>query len=186
MASFNLSAIQLGEPLAGTKGAKSVPITSDGKAVVWLPGAHQVAFEPSAFSGEDVSRVNLVLRASPGVVEALTALDAYLVGLLALDSVKVFGKPLTEDEVRARFCSSLKTSEKYAPTFKAKINLSGRGQVKLWDADRQARPAPSCWTACTVRPRIVLKSCWASAKECGALFEATDLLVDEAPQSCPF
>ena len=186
MASFDLSALQLGEALAGSKGAKTVPIAANGKPLIWLPGAHEVAFTPSAFSGEDVSRVNLVLRASGDVVRTLMELDEYICALAAVESTKVFGKSLTLEEVKARFCSSLKTSEKYPTTFKCKINLAGRGQVKLWDSDRQARKEPGCWTACTAAPRIVVKGLWVSAKEFGVLYEATDLLLDEAPQSCPF
>ena len=130
-ATFDLKALALGDPVTSGKGGKSVPVTYGGAPIVWTPEAQQVLYEPSSFSGEDVSRVNLVLTASVAAIEQLAALDEMIVQLAAYNSVKIFGKEPTVEEVRLRYNPCLKKSEKgYAPTWKAKINLSGRSAVR--------------------------------------------------------
>ena len=187
MTAFDLAALQLGNPIISGKGAKSIPVTySTVKPVVWLPDAQVVAFEPSNFSDPDASRVNLVMRASPQAIEALTALDEYIVGLCALHSLQIFGKVLSEDEVRARYNPCLKRSEKYADTFKCKINLAGRGQVRLWDAEKQSCGAPVSWVGASVTPKIAFRSLWVMSKEFGCLLDASDVMLDVAACECPF
>ena len=87
-----------------------------------------------------------------------------------------------------RYNPSLKRSEKYEPTYKMKINLSGKGEIKCWDEDKKPRPQPENWLACSVAPKVVLTSLWimGSGKEFGCLFSCTDCLVHETPQECPF
>jgi hypothetical protein len=186
MSSFDLQALSLGEPVISGKGGKSVPASYDGKSVHWFPGPQTVAFEPSAYSGEDVSRVNLVMRASPGAVQALTELDEHLIGLAAANSAKIFGKALDEQEVRLRYNAGLKRSEKYPATWKAKVNLSGRNQLRLWDEHKQPRSQPATWVGCCVRPRVWFRGLWVMSKEFGPLFEVSDLQLDEASVECPF
>ena len=110
-ATFDLSQLALSDPVVSGKGAKSVPLSYGGKPVVWTPDAQEVAFEPSSFSGEEASRVNLVMRASPAALEALVALDEFVIGLASLDSVKLFGKPLTIEELRQLYTPSVKRNE---------------------------------------------------------------------------
>ena len=187
MATIDLQSLQLGDVSTSAKGARSIPLTSDGKAVLWTPPTlSEVAFEPTSFSGEEVSRVSLVLRATDAIVETLTALDAYVIGLLALHSIRVFGKPMTEDEVRGRWSPSLKTNPKYPTTWKMKINLQGRGEVKLWNKDKTRREPPVSWLECRAQPKVTVRGLWMMSKELGLLMEASDILLDEAPQECPF
>ena len=184
---FDVDALTLGEPVTSGKGGKSVPISYDGKPVVWTPDAQPVQYEPSSFTGEDVSRVNLVMRASSSALEQLTALDEAIISLAAHNSLKIFGKQLLEDEVRLRYNPLVKRSEKgYAPTWKTKVNLSGRSAVVCWDADRKVREQPEEWIACSVQPRVTLRALWVMSKEFGAMFECSDVLIDEAAKECPF
>ena len=185
--SFDLPAITLGEVVVSTKGGKSVPILSDGQPLVWTPELQQVAYEPTAFNGEEVSRVNLVMRVTPGAKEDLAALDVRLLNLAVQNSQKIFGKQLSEAEVMARWSPLVKVSEKgYAPTFKCKINLSGKNAVRCWTEDKELRPMPLEWVQCSVQPRILVKGLWVMSKEIGVLLEASDVLVQEAERSCPF
>ena len=156
-ATFDLSALALSDPVVSGKGAKSVPVTYAGRPVVWSPDAQEVIFEPTSFSGEEVSRVSLVMRASAAAQEQLAALDEFILGLVVLESVKIFGKPVLLDEARSRYVPCLKLSEKgYEPTWKAKINISGKQPVRVWDAHRKARDQPNVWAKSTVFPRVTL------------------------------
>ena len=186
-ATFDLKALTVGDLVTSGKGGKSALLSYNGAPVVWTPEPQAVQFEPTSFSGEDVSRVNLVLRASPEALQQLEALDERICSLVAENSQKLFGKALSEQEVRARYTPCIKRSEKgHAPTFKVKINLSGRGAVRCWDLEKKPREQPESWVTCTVQPRITLKSIWLMSKDWGCLLECSDLMVDEAVQDCPF
>ena len=184
--SFDHKALQFGEPVTSGKGAKSVGVTSNGKPIVWQPDAQEIAFEPGSFSGEEVSRVNLVMRASALALQELYALDEYIVELASLESTKLFGKSITKEEVRLRYSPCLKVSEKYPSTFKAKMNMSGRSEVRIWNEEKQPRKEPVSWVNCTVVPKLTFKGLWLMSKEFGCLFEATDLMLTEASVECPF
>ena len=183
MAAFDLQAITLGDVSISGKGAKSAPLSLNGGPFNWQPDAAQVVYEPTSFSGEEVARVNLVMRANAEVERQLTMLDEYVIGLATLESVKLFGKPMSEEEVKLRYNPLLKKSDKgYPPTFKAKVNLA---KLRCWDMSKQRREAPEAWTQCAVTPKILIKSLWFLSKEFGVLCEISDLLVDEASQECP-
>ena len=188
MPAFELGFLTLGELFTSGKGAKSLPVTYSGNhPIQWTPEPQQVAFEPSAFGGEDVARVNLVMTATSETSDILCELDERMVTLVTENSGRIFGKTLTRVEVEQRFTSSVKFSEKgYASTFKCKINLSGRGAIQCWDADRNKREPPTSWVQCRVQPKITLKNIWIMAKQWGILYEAVNILVGEASEECPF
>ena len=109
---FDIQALTMGDVVVSGKGAKTVSILAGGNPIVWQPEAQAVCYEPTSFNGEDVSRVNLVLRASPAAVDALATLDAAIIRLVTTHSVRLFGKQLTDTEVHTKYNRSLKESEK--------------------------------------------------------------------------
>ena len=44
---FDLSAIIVGAPVISAKGAKTVPLSSNGNPIIWLPDTQIVAHQPS-------------------------------------------------------------------------------------------------------------------------------------------
>ncbi len=185
---LEIASLALGELVTSKKGTKSVPLTSAGQPLAWLPEAQHVLFEPKSFNGE--SRVNLVMKASPSVVETLDAFDEQVVQLCFAESQRLFGRSLSLEEVRMRYNPCLKQSDKgYEPTFKAKIGLEGSGAVKCWNADATPRKIPPSWTGCAVRPRIVFRCLWFMPTAFGCLLECSDALISEGFENkprCPF
>jgi hypothetical protein len=183
--SFNLNGLTLSTPVSGVQGAKLVPLSYQGKPVLWQPDTQTVAFEPSAFQNEASLRVNMVMRASQQATDALTELDEFIMQYCAENSEAIFGKVLPIEDVRLRYNRCLKQSDKgYEPTFKAKIMLSGKGKLKCWDDERKPCNVPDAWIGCVVQPRIVLKCLWVMPKEFGCLLECTDVLIHEACEPC--
>jgi len=76
---FDLSGITVGAPVVSAKGVKTVPLSYNGNPITWLPDTQIVAYQPSAFQNEEATRVNLVMRASPSAIEALSSLDDYMI-----------------------------------------------------------------------------------------------------------
>ena len=141
---LNVSNLSLGDLTTSKKGTKSAPLSCACKPVVWIPDAQNVAFEPKSFNNDD--RMNLVMKASPAAIETLDALDEQILQQCFVESQRIFGKNLTLDEVRLRYNPCLKLSDKgYAPTFKAKITMTGTGAIKCWNADKTMRKLPSSW-----------------------------------------
>jgi hypothetical protein len=110
-----------------------------------------------------------------------------MIGLCVANSAKLFGKVLTETEVRGRYSPIVKRSDKgYPPTFKVKINISGKNQIKCWGLDKEPRPQPEAWVRCKVQPKITARSLWIMSKDFGVLLEATDVRINETSDECPF
>jgi len=188
MATLDFDRLTIGDLATSGKGAKSAPFFYGKDAVVWQPEeVMTVAYEPGVFSGEDVSRVNLCLRPPQDVQDQLVELDEWVVRAVAASSERLFGRPQTEDQVRARYAGSLKVSDKgYPPVLKTKMNKDGKGAVRIW-AEKKARTAPEVWSGCTVSVRLVLKSLYFMGANFGLTFEATDISIEGEPVSeCPF
>ena len=184
---LNVSNLSLGDLVTSKKGIKSVPLTCANKPAVWIPDAQNVAFEPKSFNNDE--RMNLVMQASPAAIETLNALDEHIVQQCFADCQRIFGKSLSLDEVRLRYNPCLKLSDKgYAPTFKAKITMTGTGAIKCWNADKTMRKLPTSWVGCVVGPRILLRCIWVMPTAFGCLFECADTLLAEGETeiSCPF
>jgi hypothetical protein len=184
MATIDFAALSIADTVTSGKG-KSAQISYNGAPVYWKPGDLQVAFEPGAFNGEPASRVNMVFRATP-VQDTLTSLDMFIVNYVHLAAARILGKEATKDEVKSRYVPCLKTSDKYEPTFKCKVNLEEPYKVKLWGDDRKPRESPASWQGLMVAPKLRLKGLWIMGRDFGALWEATDLMFEDQAPECPF
>ena len=188
MATIDFDRLTIGDLATSGKGAKSAPFLYGKDAVVWQPPCTMsVAYEPGVFSGEDVSRVNLCLRPDENVQGHLVELDEWVVRAVAASSERLFGRPQTEDQVRARYAGSLKVSDKgYPPVLKCKMNKDGKGAVRIW-RDKKPGVFPEVWSGCSVDCRIILKSIYFMGANFGLTFEVTDVSIEAEPISeCPF
>ena len=156
---------------------------SDGKPSVWQPREPlQPAFEASAFGDETATRVNLVFTPTSEVCAQIERFDLWCKSELVKESGRLFGQTLSADEVERRYQSPLRRSDKNGIlSFRVKMNKEGRSAVRCWDTFRQSRVQPTSWVACSVIPRLALRSLWVMNKEVGPIFELIDALIDEAP-----
>ena len=187
MATLDFDRLQLGDVSTTGKG-KNVPFLYGKTPVVWIPESSlTVAYEPGVFSGEEVSRVNICFRLQSDVEDELVQLDEWVVKQATSHSERLFGKALSEEQVRAKYQPALKTSDKgYPPVLRAKMNISGKGVVKIWQ-DKKAREPPNPWSGCAVNGRLLLKSLYLMGGNFGCTFEVSDLeIVEEPASSCPF
>ena len=184
MATIDWVALSIADTVTSGKG-KSAQFSYAGQPVYWKPGALEVAFEPGTFSGEPASRVNMQFKAST-VQETLRALDAWIVFYVQANAERILGKAATKEEVQNRYQPCLKTSDKYEPTFKCKVNMQEPYKVKMWGDDRKPREAPASWKGLLVAPKLRLKGLWIMGKDFGVLWEATDLMFEDQAPECPF
>ena len=108
------SAIQLGDLTINAKGGKYVPLRRNGGPPVWQSAEWQkIIWHPAAFNDPSAKRVGLCLEPDEASRAQLQEIEQHLVRALtalSLSEPKVFGKFLTETDVKDRFQSCLKTS----------------------------------------------------------------------------
>ena len=188
-AEIDVTALVLQDVITTSRGAKQILLTrSDGKPSIWQSKeAMQPAFEASAFGDDTATRVNLVFTPTNEVCAQVQRFDLWCKSELVKESQRLFGQALSADEIERRYQSPLRRSDKNGIlSFRVKMNREGRCAVRCWDTFRQARAQPASWIACSVIPRLALRSLWVMNKEVGPIFEITDALLDEAPMECPF
>ena len=180
------SALKLGELTLIGKGAKITPLTSKGDTLKWTLGPSQILFQPKAYNDPTASRVSVCFRSTGEIEEYVHELEAWILKEVSSNPQMYLGQTCSEAQVRERFTSALKTSEKGYTHLRAKMNLAGKGQVKCWDEDKKPRPPPEDWTTCEVRPCLHIKGLWVMSKDFGLLIEMPDAMVSESSQLCPF
>ena len=185
---FDLSALTLGDVSVTGKGAKACPFFSHNQAAAATLDPMPVCYEPSAYGDAEATRVNIVFRPSQAILEAMEALDEWIIQAATKDSLKFFGKAKTEDQIRESYQPLVKTSDKYPAQIKAKLNISGPATVRCWDAEKKPREQPEAWRGATVKPRLWLRSLYfMGAGVFGATMECTDVQIcEEAGGECPF
>ena len=183
MAPFQTSSLTLGNIVASGK-AKTVPLTGD---CVWTPSdLTKVLWQPKGFNGEDTNRVAISFTSGPEAEQELLLLEQWILDVVGKEPKRFLGQELTPAQVKERFVSAVKVSEKGYKTIRAKMNFSGRQGVKCWDETKRPRELPEDWTMCTVAPRFQAKGLWVANKDFGLILEMTDAMVTEGSAECPF
>ena len=170
------------------KGARQLPgLYRNGDPVAWhVEQFMEVPFEPSAFGDPDASRVTLCVTPSDALITQISDLDTWVIETL-IATPSLLGVVLTPDQIRERYASCLKTSDKGYLTLRCKINKSGRYAMQCYDMAKEKRSQPDTWRGSSIRPRIVWKGLWVMGKDFGSLLEVTHGLVQEGcGEECPF
>ena len=177
------SGLTLGDVSLSGKGAKSVPILP---ATMWSPGELRVLWQPSGFNDPSANRVAVSFTSTPEVEADIQQLESWVLETLATNPQKYFGQELTLTQLKERFVSAIKTSDKGYKSLRAKMNLTGRGAAQCWTASKAKREPPEDWTACSVKPRLQIKGLWIMSREFGLLLEMSDAMIEEFSVACPF
>jgi hypothetical protein len=183
MPAFETSALSFGDLCSSGKGAKTVPLLGPN---TYSPGELRVLWEPKSFDGTDQNRVSISFSPTSDVEADVLDLEKWVIARLSVDSRKYFGQELTEAQVRDRFVSALKTSEKGFRSLRAKMNFTGRNGVQCWDQNKQKRELPDDWLCSSVTPIFRVKGLWIMSREMGLLFEMEHAQIGEAKAECPF
>ena len=190
MTSANIAVANLAfAPLFTTaKGAKQLPVLyTNGDPVSWQPEQFmEVPFEPSAFGDPEASRVTLCFTPSEALSAQISEVDAWCIETI-ISTPGLLGVVLTPEQVKERYASSLKTSEKGYQTLRTKMNKSGRYALQCYDTEKEKRSQPDTWRGCSIRPRLVFKGLWVMGKDFGSIIECTHCIVQQgAGDDCPF
>ena len=183
----SVNKLAFGKLVATSKGAKQIPITNEDGPLTWQPSDFlEIPFEPSNFSDKESSRVNICFAPTEEISNSLNLFESWLVKSLAKQSKELLGQEQTESQIRERFQSSLKTSEKGWTSFRCKMNTTGRNCVQCWTPSKVQRSPPDCWRDCKVIPKLHFKSLYVMNKDLGLIIDVTHCMVEELDKQCPF
>ena len=105
-------------------------LTSDGKILKWRPSVLQILFQPMAYNDPAASRVSVCFKSTSEIEEYIKELEAWILNEVLSNPQMYLGQACSEAQVRERFTSALKTSEKGHKRLRAKMNIAGESQVK--------------------------------------------------------
>ena len=129
---------------------------------------HSIPFEPSAYNNELAHRVSFSVTASAGICDQLSALDEWCIETLSENPVTLLGVQLTPEQIKDRYVSCLKVSEKGYKTIRSKINLSGKYALQCYTEEKEKRDFPQEWRGCQVQSTLVFRGIWVMGKEMGS------------------
>jgi hypothetical protein len=182
-----LNKLTLGPLLTTSKGAKQIQISNDGSPLIWTPTEYlEVPFEPSNFSDKESSRLSICFAPTPEIENFQRIFESWCVKALAIKSKEFLGTELTQEQIKEKFSTSLKTSEKGYQSFRAKLNIAGKNIVQCWNQEKTKCLLPSCWKDCKVLPQLHFKSLYIMNKEIGCVIDVKACLLEEVEAECPF
>ena len=182
-------AVELGDLSFNKQGGKFFPLRGTGvRAPEWSSAEWlKILWHPSGFKDPDARRVSLSLEADEGIKTLFRGVEEHLVRSLAALSIKdsrLFGKVLTETEVKERFLSCLKTNARCDAFLKTKMDWD---RVRIWGPKGEKLEDPGDLTGRECKVRCELRQVWLMTAQCGLLVEVTDLMLKEpSSQRCPF
>ena len=138
-ATIDISQLNFAALAVAAKGSKQVPaLYSDGSSVVFQPETlFEVPFEPSAFNDPEATRVTLCLNPTEEVCETIRELDEWILESLIANPTNLLGLTLSAEQIRERYVSSMKTSEKGYKTLRTKMNKAGRYALQCYTPTKE-------------------------------------------------
>ena len=118
------------------------------------------------------------------------AIDEWAINYITQESVRLFKKQLTADQVRERYVSCVKTHASYEPLLKTKINMPELNPqpANIWtpDGQRDKLPQAGSWKFVEVKPRVLISNLWIMSQQFGLVLQLTDLIVRQEEASFPW
>ena len=191
MTPLDINNIAFTSIVANSNGAKTLPaLFENGSNVTWqFEDLLEIPFEPSAYNDNDnaATRVTICLNPSDHVCDIIAALDEWCIQTLSANPVPLLGVQLTVEQIRDRYISCLKTSDKGYKTLRLKMNRSGRYALQCYSPDKEKCAHPEIWRGCSIQPQIRFVGLYLMGRDFGAVMECTHAIVHESKgEACPF
>jgi hypothetical protein len=170
------------------KGAKTCQLTAGGRPMHRSSGGFCSApFGPSNFDKDPLAtRQNLELRIPADLETYFDEVDSWMLSYLETNSMRIFKKELSKEQVRDAYHPTVKRQGDYPPLLRLKIDSAGRRACRYWTVDQKTRDAPEDWRGAELKVMFHLSHLWIMGTSCGLVLNATDLLVQESSSAFPF
>ena len=177
--------MEIGAPLTTAKGSKRAVITKGGEEYLWKTTERtKTPWQPSNLTDPESNIMDFCFIPTPEIAKYVAAVEEEALGVVAKDTKTYLGAArLSEEEVRAKFVSNLKTSARGAANFKTRGRF---GHLRFWDAKGQPLKDPTVF-ASDFQYQFVVKtsSLWVGEKgSFGLSFDLQHLQIYQ--DECPF
>jgi hypothetical protein len=182
--------LQLADSFVNPRGAKSCALSHNGVKFVQTVGSREEPltspFGASSFNDENTVRKTIEFRLPGATVDFWDGFDAWAVTYITCNSNRLFGKPLTIEQVREGYKPCVTRRGNYAPTLRCKITLSGSNAVRCWSPEGERTVIPAEFRGMELVPRVTVMHLYIMGREFGWVSQIGDLMCSEVSQSCPF
>jgi hypothetical protein len=164
-----------------------------GERPTWTQEFLRVIWEPSAVDTANTGRLTLALQPDGPTIDLYDALDSAFLKLACENSVPLFGKQLTLEQVALSYTSPMRRSTR-GTHIRAKLVPPGNKYSTLvWSEDKTPLPWPTgSWIGLECKTQIVLSSVWLAAGRWGVTLTATNIVLrpitdmEDSEPVCPF
>ena len=185
------------DPQINARGAKSCqieksapPVGSDAKIRFFLGGKDEPSSTPfgaTSWGDEATTRKTIEFNITSAQEAIFEEITNWVLDYITKHSERLFRKPMTLQQATDSFRPPVTKKGDYKPHLRCKMNTSGTGAVRCWNADGKCVPLPGDLKNYKVVPRILISHLWMMARECGFVMVVTDLqLIEGVSDTCPF
>ena len=182
------------DAVVSSRGAKSCAVElakpdagSDGKIRVTLGSKENPTTTPfgaTTFNGEEAAQRTIEFNLTEEEVDEFKDVTEWLIGYLAEHSLRIFKREMTQDQISESLRTPVTQKGSFRPHLRCKIRPS---HVRVWDGARRPRALPSDLRPYKLVPRLTLERLWIMSRECGLVFQVSDIMVLEGEEAeCPF
>jgi len=169
--------LELAKPDAGTDGKIRFTVGSRENPTTTPFGA-------TTFNNEDAVQKTIEVVLNDVEVEMFRGITEWLIDYLAEHAPRIFKKEMTREQVSESLRSPVTQKGSFRPHLRCKIRPSS---VRCWTAEGRIRSLPEDLRPYKLVPRVSLDRMWIMSRECGLVFQISDLLVLEGEEvECPF
>jgi len=187
----DFSQLHIAEPVVSSRGAKSCALTNNGTKFVLTLGSRTepltTPFGAQSFQNESTNRKSIEFRLPAGeLTDYWDAFDAWAVTYLTCHSARLFGKPLTIEQVRDGYRPCVSRRGTYPPTLRCKVNLGGTNAVRCWSPAEERIEVPQEFRGLELVALVSVQHLWVMNREFGFVLQPNDLMCSAVSQTCPF
>ena len=181
-------------PVHAAGASRIAPIlNSKGERPTWTQEFLRVIWEPSSVDTTNSGRLTLALQPDGATVDFYDSLDSSFLKLACENSVALFGKQLTLEQVALSYTSPMRRSTR-GTHIRAKLVPPGNKYSTLvWSEEKAPLPWPTgLWVGQECKAQLVLSSIWMAAGRWGLTLSATNIILrpitdmDDSEPVCPF
>jgi hypothetical protein len=185
----DFSQLHIAEPVVSSRGAKTCALTDNGAKLTQTLGSRTESvttpFGAQSFQNEVTNRKSIEFRLPAGDTDYWDSFDAWAVTYLTCHSARLFGKPLTIEQVRDGYKPCVSRRGNYPPTLRCKVNL-GTNAVRCWSPAQERIEVPQEFRGLELIARVSVMHLWIMNREFGWVIQPSDLMCSAVSQTCPF
>ena len=173
-----LQGLTLAAPHAAGASRIAPVYNSKGERPTWTQDFLKVIWEPSAVDTSNTGRLTLALQPDGPTCDLYDALDSTFLKLACDNSVQLFGKQLSLEQVALSYTSPMRRSTR-GTHIRAKLVPPGNKYSTLvWSEAKAPLPWPtSSWVGQECKAQLVLSSIWMAAGRWGVTLTATNIIL---------